>query len=154
MNVETSRASLVCAVAPAEIKNVTINAAMILISLVINCLVSIELAIYYSLTPFKTYNLQYWLHQKMLLCINSEPMGEFSYLTVENNASGLYKEKGSKFISYVFSVHSEEEVKSNLEQLRKKHHDTRHHCFAWVLGADKKQYRASAHVLDSLRINK
>lgn len=64
-------------------------------------------------------------------------MGEFSYLTVENNASGLYKEKGSKFIAYVFSVHSEEEVKSNLEQLRKKHHDARHHCFAWVLGADK-----------------
>lgn len=70
-------------------------------------------------------------------------MGEFSYLTVQNTASGLYKEKGSKFISYVYPVESEAEVKSNLEALRKKHYDARHHCYAWVLGVDKQRYRAS-----------
>ncbi len=69
-------------------------------------------------------------------------MDEFSYLTVQNTASGLYKEKGSKFISFVFPIQSEDEVKFNLEQLRKKYHDARHHCFAWVFGADKHRYRA------------
>lgn len=70
-------------------------------------------------------------------------MGEFSYLTVQNLTSGLYKEKGSKFISYVYPIESEEEVKSRLEALRKKHYDARHHCYAWILGADKPKYRAS-----------
>lgn len=69
-------------------------------------------------------------------------MGEFSYLTVQNTASGLYKEKGSKFISYVYPIESEAEVKSNLETLRKKHYDARHHCYAWILGVEKQQYRA------------
>ncbi|HEY5691575.1 MAG TPA: YigZ family protein [Cyclobacteriaceae bacterium] len=70
-------------------------------------------------------------------------MGEFSYLTVQNTASGLYKEKGSKFISYVYPIESEVDVKSNLEVLRKKHYDARHHCYAWVLGADNKRHSAS-----------
>lgn len=70
-------------------------------------------------------------------------MGEFTYLTVENATSGLFKEKGSKFISYVFPVKSEDEIKSKLETLRKKHYDARHHCFAWILGFDKSRYRAS-----------
>lgn len=70
-------------------------------------------------------------------------MGEFSYLTVQNLTSGLYKEKGSKFISYVYPIESEEEVKSRLEALRKKHYDARHHCYAWILGADKQKFRAS-----------
>lgn len=70
-------------------------------------------------------------------------MAEFSYLTVKGPAEGLYKEKGSKFMSFVYPVHSEEEVKSNLDLLRRKYHDARHHCFAWVIGADKTLFRTS-----------
>src|SRR5690606_13112233 len=39
-------------------------------------------------------------------------------------------------------VKSEEEIKERIEQLRKKYYDARHHCFAWMLGPDKKQFRA------------
>jgi len=70
-------------------------------------------------------------------------MGEFSYLTVDGISEGLYKEKGSKFISFVFPVASEEEAKGQLEKLRKQFHDARHHCFAWIIGPDKSLYRAS-----------
>ena len=68
---------------------------------------------------------------------------EYSYLTVFGRANGLYKEKGSKFISFVFPVTSEEEAKHQLELLRKEYHDARHHCFAWIIGTDKSLYRAS-----------
>lgn len=83
------------------------------------------------------------MHSWAGIGINNEPMGKFSYLTVQNTASGLYKEKGSKFISYVYPLETEEQVRFNLEALRKKHYDARHHCYAWVLGADKLKYRAS-----------
>ncbi|MFZ1809108.1 MAG: YigZ family protein [Cyclobacteriaceae bacterium] len=70
-------------------------------------------------------------------------MGEFSYLTVDGMSEGLYKEKGSKFMSFVFPVVSEEEAKSQLEKLKKQFYDARHHCFAWIIGPDKSLYRAS-----------
>ncbi|MEQ8424886.1 MAG: YigZ family protein, partial [Cyclobacteriaceae bacterium] len=70
-------------------------------------------------------------------------MVEFSYLTVENNAEGLYKEKGSKFLSFVIPVETEMEAKEALAVLKKEYFDARHHCFAWVIGPDKSRYRAS-----------
>ena len=46
-------------------------------------------------------------------------------------------------MSFVYPIHSEEEVKSNLGLLRKKYYDARHHCFAYVIGADKTLFRTS-----------
>jgi uncharacterized YigZ family protein len=66
-----------------------------------------------------------------------------SYFTIKGEATGLYKEKGSKFLAFAFPVSSEQQIKENLEALRKKYFDARHHCYAWVLGPAKKRYRAS-----------
>lgn len=70
-------------------------------------------------------------------------MAEFSYLTVNAESSGIYKEKGSKFISFAFPVNAESEAKDRLKALRKTYYDASHHCFAWIIGADKSQQRAS-----------
>lgn len=66
-----------------------------------------------------------------------------TYLTISDEAEGLYKEKGSKFLSFAFPVSNEEEVKEKLELLRKKFYDARHHCYAYVLGKDKEIFRAN-----------
>ncbi len=58
-------------------------------------------------------------------------------------AEGLYKEKGSKFISYAFPVSSEVEIKENLDKLRKQHPKARHHCYAFRLMPDGQLYRAN-----------
>ena len=55
----------------------------------------------------------------------------------------LFKEKGSKFFGYAFSVTSEEEIKERLEDLKKQHHTARHFCYAWQLGKSYEQYRAN-----------
>ena len=55
----------------------------------------------------------------------------------------LFKEKNSKFYGYAFPVSSEEEVKQYLEELKKKHHQARHWCYAWQLGKEDFQYRAN-----------
>jgi uncharacterized YigZ family protein len=70
-------------------------------------------------------------------------MEPFSFLTIDKPAEGLYKELGSKFLAYAYPVASESEIKATLDALRKKYFDATHHCYAWVLGADKSKYRAA-----------
>src|SRR5690348_8464579 len=69
-------------------------------------------------------------------------MAPFSYTTIQSPAEGMYKEKGSKFLAFAFPVASEEDIRENLEALRKKYYDARHHCYAYMLGPDKKKFRA------------
>lgn len=56
------------------------------------------------------------------------------YKTIEKNAQGIYKEKGSKFLSFSFPVSSKDEIKEHLERLKSKYFDARHHCYAYILG--------------------
>jgi uncharacterized YigZ family protein len=59
-----------------------------------------------------------------------------SYLTIEKECEGQFKDRGSKFFAFAFPVSDENEVKEKLDTLRKKYHDARHHCYAWKLGAN------------------
>jgi len=67
-----------------------------------------------------------------------------TYKTIDIvKGDSLYKEKGSKFIGYVFPISSEEEVKEYIDALKKKHHTARHWCYAWQLGVEEVRYRAN-----------
>ena len=66
-----------------------------------------------------------------------------TYYTIQSKAEGLYKEKGSKFLAFAFSVQSKEEIKEIQDQLRKDFYDARHHCFAWVLGMEDQTWRVN-----------
>ena len=55
----------------------------------------------------------------------------------------LFKDKNSKFFGYAFPVLSEEDVKSNLEQLKKEHYSARHWCYAYQIGTETISYRAN-----------
>lgn len=65
----------------------------------------------------------------------------FSFFTIQHPTQGIYKEKGSKFLAFAFPVDSEASAKEKIEELKKKYFDARHHCFAYVLGADKTKFR-------------
>jgi uncharacterized YigZ family protein len=65
-----------------------------------------------------------------------------SYFTISKSSEGLLKEKGSKFLSFVFHVDSEKEIKEQLIILKKMHPSANHHCYAWRLGADKTAFRS------------
>jgi uncharacterized YigZ family protein len=56
------------------------------------------------------------------------------YRTLLEISHGLYKEKGSKFIAIASPVYSLDDVRLQLEGLRKRYHDARHHCYAYRLG--------------------
>lgn len=66
-----------------------------------------------------------------------------TYQTIASPSIGEYKEKGSKFIAYAFAVHSEEEVKKCLEEVKKDHFKARHYCYAYRIGLDGKRFRAN-----------
>jgi len=66
-----------------------------------------------------------------------------TYLTIKAFSQGLYKEKGSRFISLAYPVSTLEEIKDILDKIRKEHHSARHHCFAWMLGQARETFRMS-----------
>lgn len=66
-----------------------------------------------------------------------------TYLTIEKKSEGIFKDRGSKFIAYIYPVKQEQDVKLFLSELKKEHHGARHHCYAYRLGADKLNYRTN-----------
>ncbi len=49
-------------------------------------------------------------------------------------AQGIYKDRGSKFLSFVEPISNEDEAKALVAQYKKKYHDARHVCYAYRLG--------------------
>lgn len=74
--------------------------------------------------------------------ISMEQKDEFLTIT-DTPAEGFYSEKRSKFLAFAFQVTSEEEVKQYVAEFRKKYYDARHVCWAYMLGADRTDFRAN-----------
>lgn len=66
-----------------------------------------------------------------------------TYKTIDAPAKGLYKDRGSRFIALAYPVKSAVDVKPILDSLRKEYHDARHHCYAYMLGAERIVWRAN-----------
>ena len=66
-----------------------------------------------------------------------------TYKSIANNAQGLYKDRGSRFISFAFRVSNTQEVKEIVESLKKEHHAAKHHCYAYRIGASVQEWRAN-----------
>jgi uncharacterized YigZ family protein len=64
-----------------------------------------------------------------------------NYKTIRSSSEGIYKEKGSRFLSFAFPVGSQEEIKLIIERIRKEYHDARHHCFAYMVGSNRLIWR-------------
>ena len=66
-----------------------------------------------------------------------------SYRTLAGPAEGSYSEKRSKFIALAVPVRTVEEVKARIEECTKRYYDARHVCYAYVLGPERKDFRAN-----------
>lgn len=65
------------------------------------------------------------------------------YHTIAFASEGIYKEKGSRFLSFAYPVRTEEEIRVLVSALKEKYYDARHHCYAWRLGAAGEFFRAN-----------
>lgn len=65
------------------------------------------------------------------------------YKTIAAPSEGVFKDKGSSFLSYCFPVKNEDEVKNFLLQVKKAHPKCNHHCYAFRMKPDGSNYRSS-----------
>lgn len=66
-----------------------------------------------------------------------------SYKTIKQISEGTYSEKRSKFLAFAVPVTSVEEVKQKVAEYQKKYYDARHVCYAYMLGAERTDFRAN-----------
>jgi len=64
-----------------------------------------------------------------------------SYKTVSHNAAGIFRDKGSKFMAYLYPIRSEDEVKPIITNLRSEHSKARHFCYAYRLTPNRAVFR-------------
>ena len=65
------------------------------------------------------------------------------FKTIKNAGEGYYTEKRSKFLAFAHHVESTDEVKQLIDGYRKKYYDARHVCYAYMLGAERTEFRAN-----------
>jgi uncharacterized YigZ family protein len=68
---------------------------------------------------------------------------EDTYKTLAAPAEGTYTEKRSKFLAFAMPVRTVDEVKQFVDAYQKKYYDARHLCYAYMLGAERKDFRAN-----------
>ena len=66
-----------------------------------------------------------------------------TYLTISSPSEALYKDKGSKFYAFAYPVQTVEQIKEILAEKRKEYYDARHVCWAYMLGPERKSFRAN-----------
>lgn len=75
--------------------------------------------------------------------MNSNVSVASRYTTLAQDLMHEVEIKRSRFITYLYRVTTEAEARAKIAALRKTHFDARHHCSAFVLGADRMVQRSS-----------
>lgn len=65
------------------------------------------------------------------------------YNTIAASSEGYYTEKRSRFLSFAHPVTSVDEIKEILTRYRREYYDARHVCYAYMLGAERSEFRAN-----------
>ena len=65
------------------------------------------------------------------------------YKTLKTGGEGYYTDKRSKFLAFAHHVSTVDEIKDLLADYRKKYYDARHVCYAYMLGAERTEFRAN-----------
>lgn len=66
-----------------------------------------------------------------------------TYQTIKGDAQAQFVEQRSRFISFIWHVSSADEVKDRIAALQKEYYDARHICYAYMLGAERTDWRAN-----------
>ncbi|WP_395625464.1 IMPACT family protein [Daejeonella sp.] len=64
-----------------------------------------------------------------------------TYKTIAKVSEGVFRDKGSRFIAYLYPIKSDEEIKNIIAELKALHPKARHHCWAIRIGPDRTVFR-------------
>lgn len=63
------------------------------------------------------------------------------YRTIKSEATGMYSDRGSKFMAYAIPAASIEECHTHIARIKDDHPKARHWCYAYRIGPNGEQYR-------------
>jgi uncharacterized YigZ family protein len=66
-----------------------------------------------------------------------------TYKTIAHATEGIFRDRGSKFLSFAYPITSNNEVKPILANLKALHPKANHHCWAVRLGIDRSVFRVN-----------
>ena len=64
-----------------------------------------------------------------------------TYYTITKEGEGLVREKMSRFLSFAIHVESVEEAMEKIKEFQNKYHDSRHVCWAYMIGPERKTWQ-------------
>ncbi len=56
------------------------------------------------------------------------------YKTIVKPSQSVFKDKGSRFIGFLYHVENELDVKNIIADIKKQYYDATHHCYAYIIG--------------------
>ncbi len=65
------------------------------------------------------------------------------FKTIATTSERYYTEKRTKFLAFAHHLPTTDELKAIIAQYRKKYYDARHVCYAYMLGAERNDFRAN-----------
>ncbi|MBD5217013.1 MAG: YigZ family protein [Bacteroidales bacterium] len=63
------------------------------------------------------------------------------YYTLSGPGEGKYTEKMSRFLSFAFPVESADRAKEIIKKIQNEYHDSRHVCWAYMIGPDRTEWQ-------------
>ena len=66
-----------------------------------------------------------------------------TYQTIASPATGLFRDRGSKFIAYAYPFRDESQLKALVAGLKSEHPKARHHCWAYRRTPDRAVFRVN-----------
>jgi uncharacterized YigZ family protein len=70
-------------------------------------------------------------------------MSSGSYKTIDKTGKAEFSDRGSKFLGFAFSVKDIAQFKERLQAIKDLHPKASHHCYAYRIGYQGEQWRAS-----------
>jgi uncharacterized YigZ family protein len=64
-----------------------------------------------------------------------------TFKTISKPSEGIFRDKGSRFMAYLFPIQSDAEIKDIIAELKSIHPKARHYCWAMRLSQDRSIFR-------------
>jgi uncharacterized YigZ family protein len=64
-----------------------------------------------------------------------------TYQTIEKPAENIFRDRGSKFLSFVYPINSDQDIKVIIAMLKQEHPKANHHCWGMRWSTDRSIFR-------------
>lgn len=64
-----------------------------------------------------------------------------SYFTIAHAGEGTYREKMSRFLAFAIPIHDADEAKTVIKEYQNRYHDSRHVCWAYMIGPERTDWQ-------------